>query len=429
MPTVDVDRDTAHEAARHELARPIPSEAVAVRPDLAVARRPVVPVDPAGVGRPRWLVHRHRPGDHRRRRPVVAGAWRGAPCGSIAPTISCSTSPNAPRPHTGARQEQHAACGNGPPPSGSGCAPWPASSRRTALGGARPYGRGTGARRRRAVFPALSSQFTNAAAAFNDVAYGEMPGTSESYRIVADLDDRLREQLRAPGAGDDDTTGTTGLDTGPVTAGCPAPAARRGARVHAGAGGHRRGGRIDRLADRSTGGGGLMNPDSTSTDGAHTHWSPCCASAVSTWSWPIRPPMPGERPRTRVPDACCWWPRRPTSAPMHSWPTWSRLRATACSSIPARRPVTSWPRESAPPRGLQHADPDCDLRAAQQAGAVISVTPKHLRQSRTTWNSPAAMAACWCKLSERPGLPSPWSGHRGSRRMAVCCGRATPRWR
>jgi hypothetical protein len=38
----------------------------------------------------------------------------------------------------------------------------------------------------------LSSELLRAADAFNDVTYGERPGTEAAYRMIADLDDRLR---------------------------------------------------------------------------------------------------------------------------------------------------------------------------------------------------------------------------------------------
>ncbi|HEY5839930.1 MAG TPA: DUF4129 domain-containing protein [Mycobacterium sp.] len=45
--------------------------------------------------------------------------------------------------------------------------------------------------------PSLASEFANAATAFNDVTYGELPGTSAAYQLVADLDDRLRTRAVA----------------------------------------------------------------------------------------------------------------------------------------------------------------------------------------------------------------------------------------
>ena len=38
--------------------------------------------------------------------------------------------------------------------------------------------------------PNLASELVRAADAFNDVTYGERPGTESAYRMIADLDDR-----------------------------------------------------------------------------------------------------------------------------------------------------------------------------------------------------------------------------------------------
>lgn len=43
-----------------------------------------------------------------------------------------------------------------------------------------------------ARIPRVASEFAQAAAAFNDVTYGERPGTSAAYQMIADLDDHLR---------------------------------------------------------------------------------------------------------------------------------------------------------------------------------------------------------------------------------------------
>ena len=43
-----------------------------------------------------------------------------------------------------------------------------------------------------AEIPALTTELRGAADAFNDVTYGERPGTEAGYRVVADLDDHLR---------------------------------------------------------------------------------------------------------------------------------------------------------------------------------------------------------------------------------------------
>lgn len=43
-----------------------------------------------------------------------------------------------------------------------------------------------------ASLPGLSSELARAAATFNDVTYGEVPGTAGAYQMVSDLDDHLR---------------------------------------------------------------------------------------------------------------------------------------------------------------------------------------------------------------------------------------------
>lgn len=50
-----------------------------------------------------------------------------------------------------------------------------------------------------AAVPSLGAEFTRAAGSFNDVSYGELPGTATDYQAIADLDDRLR--FTAPLAG------------------------------------------------------------------------------------------------------------------------------------------------------------------------------------------------------------------------------------
>ncbi|WP_333891257.1 DUF4129 domain-containing protein [Mycolicibacterium gadium] len=42
------------------------------------------------------------------------------------------------------------------------------------------------------ALPALAAELTMAATSFNDVTYGERPGTEAAYRMVAELDDHVR---------------------------------------------------------------------------------------------------------------------------------------------------------------------------------------------------------------------------------------------
>lgn len=48
-----------------------------------------------------------------------------------------------------------------------------------------------------AALPHLDGELSQAAAAFNDVTYGEQPGTQSAYQMIVDLDDHLRS--RVPG--------------------------------------------------------------------------------------------------------------------------------------------------------------------------------------------------------------------------------------
>jgi hypothetical protein len=45
--------------------------------------------------------------------------------------------------------------------------------------------------------PSLAAEFDSAATTFNDVTYGEVPGTQAAYRTTADLDEHLRTQSPA----------------------------------------------------------------------------------------------------------------------------------------------------------------------------------------------------------------------------------------
>lgn len=47
-----------------------------------------------------------------------------------------------------------------------------------------------------AALPGLAGELMRAAETFNDVSYGELPATAQGYRIVADLDDRLQAMTR-----------------------------------------------------------------------------------------------------------------------------------------------------------------------------------------------------------------------------------------
>lgn len=48
-----------------------------------------------------------------------------------------------------------------------------------------------------ASIPRLAAELNSAATTFNDVTYGEVPGTQAAYRTIADLDEHLRTQSPA----------------------------------------------------------------------------------------------------------------------------------------------------------------------------------------------------------------------------------------
>ncbi|UMB70008.1 DUF4129 domain-containing protein [Mycobacterium paraterrae] len=58
--------------------------------------------------------------------------------------------------------------------------------------------------------PELAGELSRAAAAFNDVTYGELPGTQAAYRVIVDLDDHLQNR---PGARGLDSTQQVVRDT------------------------------------------------------------------------------------------------------------------------------------------------------------------------------------------------------------------------
>ena len=48
------------------------------------------------------------------------------------------------------------------------------------------------------ALPHLAGELSDAATAFNDVTYGERPGTQAAYQMIADLDDHLRSRTPTP---------------------------------------------------------------------------------------------------------------------------------------------------------------------------------------------------------------------------------------
>ncbi|PXX13321.1 DUF4129 domain-containing protein [Mycolicibacterium moriokaense] len=203
MPTIDIDRDAAHEAARHELAKPIYPKAslidhiedwlgelltkliakassvpggwltitvllillaIAVVMAVRIARRTMR--TNRGGGHALFGEHELSAAEHR------ATAEQYAAVGNWSAAIRH-------RLRAVARQLEESGVLD-PVPG------------RTATELARDAGR---------AIPHLAAELTRAAEAFNDVTYGERPGTESAYRMIADLDDHLRSRTSASDAG------------------------------------------------------------------------------------------------------------------------------------------------------------------------------------------------------------------------------------
>jgi len=203
VPTIDIDRDAAHEAAQHELAKPI-------YPKASLVERLTDWID-------ELLNKLISEGSS------VPGGWFTISVLlillAIAVVVAVRIARRTMRTNRGggytlfgehelsaaehrATAEQYAAAGN-----------WSAAIRhrlravarqleesgvldpvpgRTATELARDAGQ---------AIPHLAAELSRAAVAFNDVTYGERPGTESAYRLIADLDDHLRSRTSASDAG------------------------------------------------------------------------------------------------------------------------------------------------------------------------------------------------------------------------------------
>ena len=199
MPTIDIDRDAAHEAAQHELGKPI-------YPKASLIERLIGWIDE--------LLYRLADAGS-----AVPGGWLTLSVLltllAVAVVVAVRIAWRTMRTNRGggyalfgehelsaaehrATAEQYAAAGN-----------WSAAIRhrlravarqleesavldpvpgRTATELARDAGR---------AIPNLAAELTTAAEAFNDVTYGERPGTESAYRMITDLDDHLRSRTSA----------------------------------------------------------------------------------------------------------------------------------------------------------------------------------------------------------------------------------------
>jgi hypothetical protein len=63
-----------------------------------------------------------------------------------------------------------------------------------------------------AALPELSAELNSAATTFNEVTYGELPGTPAAYQMISDLDDHLRTRSSASAPAQPATTRTGWAD-------------------------------------------------------------------------------------------------------------------------------------------------------------------------------------------------------------------------
>ncbi len=204
MPTIDIDREAAHEAAQRELAKPIyPKESLTERLS-------------------EWL-------DELLYRVMlkgssIPGGWLTIAVLAIlvlvAFVVAVRIARRTMRTNRGGgaglfgTHELSAAEHRATAESYAAAANWAAAIRHRLRALARHLeetgslnpvpGRTAGELARDAgeLFPGLDAPLRRAAAVFNDVTYGEQPGTEPNYRMVADLDDALRRHT-APTAGED----------------------------------------------------------------------------------------------------------------------------------------------------------------------------------------------------------------------------------
>lgn len=200
MPAIDIDRDAAHDAAQRELAKPIyPKESLTERlsewlDDLLYRVMLKGSQIPGG-----WLTI-----------AVLAIVVLVAFVVAVRIARRTMRTNRAGAPLFGAHElsaaehrataESHAASGD-----------WAAAIRHRLRAVARDLeesgvlnpvpGRTATELARDAgeLLPAFAAQLRSAALVFNDVTYGEQPGTEPDYRMIADLDDALRRHTASTG--------------------------------------------------------------------------------------------------------------------------------------------------------------------------------------------------------------------------------------
>jgi hypothetical protein len=201
MPTIDIDSQTAHDAAASELAKPI-------YPKASLTTRIV-----------EWfneLLHRLMAGA-----ADLPGGWLALVAVGLLAAAAVVVAVRVARRTMGRRGDrglygkgtESAADHRENAESAAGRKDWAAAIRHRVRaigrqleqdGVLRPVtGRTAGelARDAGTARPDLAAEIATAAELFNDVTYGEQPGSEPQYRLVADLDDRLRAMATTAAAG------------------------------------------------------------------------------------------------------------------------------------------------------------------------------------------------------------------------------------
>jgi Domain of unknown function (DUF4129) len=196
VPTIDIDRDAAHEAAQHELGKPIYPKASLIERLMDWIEEMLNKLLVEGASVPggwftigvllillaiavvvavsiaRRTMRTNRVGDYALfGEHELSAAEHRATAEQFAAEGNWSAAIRH-RLRAVARQLEESAVLD-PVPG------------RTATELARDAGR---------AIPQLATELARAAEAFNDVTYGEQPGTESAYRMIADLDDHLRSR-------------------------------------------------------------------------------------------------------------------------------------------------------------------------------------------------------------------------------------------
>ncbi|OBI75097.1 DUF4129 domain-containing protein [Mycobacterium sp. E740] len=193
MPTIDIDSDAAHEAAQHELAKPIYPKGSLIERVIDWAEDLLYRLSVQGASVPGgWLT-------------VTVLAILLAVAVVVAVRVARRTMRTGRGRSVGLFGDQMltAAQHRGLAERAAAAGDWAAAIRHRLRAVARhleelgvldpvpgrtatELARDAGSR-----IPALSDELSCAATAFNDVSYGQRPGTEGAYRIIAGVDDRI----------------------------------------------------------------------------------------------------------------------------------------------------------------------------------------------------------------------------------------------